>query len=161
MNIILQAAQAAQAALLGKQAIVFNLRNQLADAQQLLQAEIQQFQQTENAAQATRQSAQQAQTQVTTLTAAVTAAQTSAQHATKAAAEAANAVASQQAMVTDAKHRVENMISQLQEAVAELGQTELSAQKAVESAQIAQSNAEAAGAAVAAASVKTGHEYHH
>ena len=66
-------------------------------------------------------------------------------------------------MVVEAKQRVAHIFSQIQNALGDLHETEISAQKAAESAQIAQSNAAAAGATVQAAGIKgiqsEGHHY--
>ncbi|KAJ8934730.1 hypothetical protein NQ314_013220 [Rhamnusium bicolor] len=160
------AAQTAQAALVGKQAIVQNLKRQAIEAQHQLQGEISQYQQLEAVTHAAQAASQQAQNILNTLTAALAAAQGGAQGAEQAAAEAANAAASQQSMVVEAKQRVAHIIGQLQNAVSDLHETEASAYKAAESAQIAQSNAAAAGLAVAAASAKGSQSadsgyYHH
>ncbi|XP_072377660.1 uncharacterized protein [Diabrotica undecimpunctata] len=161
------AAQTAQAALVGKQAIVQNLKKQAIEAQQQLQAEISQYHQLEAVAQVAAQASQDAHAQLNTLTAALASAQAGASHAEQAAAEAANAAASQHSMVDEAKQKVGSILSQLQNAVGDLQETEASAIKAAESAHIAQSNAAAAGLAVAAASAKNGHNgggsggYHH
>ncbi|CAH1164196.1 unnamed protein product [Phaedon cochleariae] len=152
------AAQTAQAALVGKQAIVQNLKRQAIDAQQQLQGEISQYHQLEAVAQASQQVSQDAQNQLHTLTAALTAAQGGAAHAEQAAAEAANAAAAQHEMVVEAKQRIAQVLNQLQHALDDLQQTEASAAKAAEAAHVAQSNAAAAGLAVAAASAKSGHD---
>ncbi|KAJ8934732.1 hypothetical protein NQ314_013222 [Rhamnusium bicolor] len=57
-------------------------------------------------------------------------------------------------MVAEAKQRVAHILGELENAVSDLHETEASAYKAAESAQIAQSNAAAAGLAVASASAK-------
>ncbi|XP_056635542.1 uncharacterized protein LOC130444441 [Diorhabda sublineata] len=161
------AAQTAQAALVGKQAIIQNLKRQVVDGQQQLQAEIAQLQQLEAVAQVAAQSSQDSHALLNSLNAALAAAQAGASHAEQAAAEASNAAASQHGMVEEAKQNVAQILSQLQSAISELQQTEVSAIKAAEAAQIAQSNAAAAGLAVAAASAKDGHSagsnagYHH
>ncbi|KAJ8963129.1 hypothetical protein NQ318_018594 [Aromia moschata] len=160
------AAQTAQAALVGKQAIVQNLKRSLIDAQHQLQGEIRQYQQIEAVALAAREAAQQAQEQATALAAALSTAQSGSQRSEQAYVEAANAAASQQSMVTEAKQRVAHLLSQIDTAVEELQDTEYSAAKAAESAQVAQSNAAAAGAAVAASNIKgigssSGHGHHY
>ncbi|XP_023012938.1 uncharacterized protein [Leptinotarsa decemlineata] len=155
-SVAIGAAQAAQAALVGKQALVGNLKAQLAEAQSQLQVEIAQYQQTEAAVRAAEEAAAQAQNQVNTLSAALAAAQGGSQHASQAAAEAANAAASQHAMIAEAKQRLNQVLSQLQSALRELQDTEASAQKAAAAAHSAQSNAAAAGAAVAASASKGG-----
>ncbi|KAJ8925479.1 hypothetical protein NQ315_009317, partial [Exocentrus adspersus] len=161
----LGAAQTAQAALVGKRAIVQNLKKQVSEAQHQLQEEIVQYQQTEAVVQATLATSQQAQEQLHALTAAVAGAQSGAQAAEHAAAEAANVAAAQQAMVSEAKQRLAHLLSQLHTALGRLQETEVSAYKAAEAAQVAQSNAAAAGLAVAAASAQGsqagGSSYHH
>ncbi|XP_050306239.1 uncharacterized protein CG45076-like [Anthonomus grandis grandis] len=149
------AAQTAQAALVGKQAIVYNIKKQVNEAEKRLQAEIAQYQQTEQAAELAHQVAQQARNQAAAISAALASAQTGGQLASKAASEAANVAAAQQSMVARAKQQLANLIHQLQEAVHELSQTESAYYKATESAQLAQSNAAEAGAAVVAASAKS------
>ncbi|CAG9821212.1 unnamed protein product [Phaedon cochleariae] len=153
----LGAAHAAQAALVGRQALVGNLKRQLQDAQAQLQVEIAQFQQTQAAAQAAEESSHQAQAQVNTLSAALAAAQGGAQHASQAAAEAAHAAAAQHSMVVEAKQRLNQIVAQLQGSLGELHETEAAAQKAAQSAHLAQSNAAAAGAAAVAAGSKGGY----
>ncbi|CAH1127482.1 unnamed protein product [Ceutorhynchus assimilis] len=160
------AAQTAQAALVGKQAIVYGLKKQLNEAEKRLQAEISQYKQTEQAAELAHQVAQQVQNQAATLSAALAAAQSGGQLAAKSAAEANNVAASQQSMVAHAKQKLNVLLHQLQEAVQELHQTETAYYKASESAQIAQKNAAAAGAAVVEASGQaeiesSNHHYHH
>lgn len=166
--LLFQAAQTAQAALVGKQAIVQNLKKQAIEGQERVQAEIAQFHQMEAVAVAVQETSQLTQGLLNTLTAALAKAQGSAQRAEQAAAEAGNAAAAQHAMVDEAKQRVGQVLAQLHSALSDLQDTEGSALKAAESAQIAQSNAAAAGLAVAAASAKGqqhgGHAdgfYHH
>ncbi|ENN74527.1 uncharacterized protein LOC125505688 [Dendroctonus ponderosae] len=149
------AAQTAQAALVGKQAIVYSLKRQVSEAEKRLSGEISQYHQAEQSAQISQQSAQQARSQAATLSAALASAASGGQLAEKAAAEAANVAASQQSMVAQAKQRLSTLIHQLQEAVHDLSETEAAYYKAAESAQQAQSNAAAAGAAVVAASAKS------
>ncbi|CAG9829960.1 unnamed protein product [Diabrotica balteata] len=160
------AAQAAQAALVGKQALAGSIKRQLAEAQQQLQGEIAQYQQTQATAQAAENTAHQAQAQLSALTAAVTAAQAGAQQASQAAGEAAQAAAAQHAMVVEAKQRISQLSAQLQNCLADLHQTEAAAQKAAAAAHLAQSNAAAAGAAAAGHGGKGGYggfgsDYHH
>ncbi|KAG5868308.1 hypothetical protein JTB14_021435 [Gonioctena quinquepunctata] len=69
----------AKAALVGKQAIVGNLKSQLSKAQDQLHAEIAQYQQNQNAAKA----AEEAQAQVNSLAAALATAQGGSQHASR------------------------------------------------------------------------------
>ncbi|KAJ8951203.1 hypothetical protein NQ318_010230 [Aromia moschata] len=159
----LGAAQTAQAALIGKQALVQNLRQQLGDAQLQLQSEIALYQKTEAAAQAALEATQQAQTQLRTLTAAVASAQGGSDQAELVAGEAANVAASQQSMVAEAEQRVAKIHAKLEEAAQDLQETESSAQKAKDSALIAQSNAATAGAAISAKGSRGGHSggFHH
>ncbi|XP_018572811.1 uncharacterized protein LOC108912128 [Anoplophora glabripennis] len=157
----LGAAQTAQAALVGKHAIVGNLKQQLSEAQKQLEGELALHQQTENAAHSAQAAAQQAQNQLNTITAALATAQAGVQHAQHAAVEAANSASVQQNMVAEAKQRVAHVLGQLQHASADLQETEVSASKAAEAAHIAKSNAAAAGAEVTAAGAKGGYSGHH
>lgn len=154
---LLQASHAAHAAVVGKQAIVANLKKQLAEAEHQLQGEIAQYQQTQAASHAAQESAHQAHAQLNSLTAALAEAQGRAHHASQAALEAENSSAAQHAMVVDAKQRIAQVSSHLQNALNELHDTEASAKKAAEAAHVAQSNAAAAEAAVKAAAAKAAH----
>ncbi|KAJ8925480.1 hypothetical protein NQ315_009318 [Exocentrus adspersus] len=154
---VLGAAKAAHAAVIGKQALLSSLKKQLAEAQHQLQGELAQYKQTEAAAQLAQDSAKQAHSQLNSLTAALAEAQGRAHHANQAALEAGNSAAAQHAMVIEAKQRIAQIIDKLQSTSKDLQDTEVSAQKAAEAAQIAHSNAAAAGADVKVAAAKGGH----
>jgi hypothetical protein len=146
----------------GKQVIVQGLEHQLQDAEHQLQAEIAQYQQTEQAAQAAQEAAQQSQQQVSALTAALAASQGGAQHAAKAAAEAAGAAAAQHAMIQEAKQRVAHLSQELHNALAGLQDTENLGSEGRCWAHVAQSNAAAAANAVASSAAESeiaGHDF--
>lgn len=141
--------------MVGKQAIVENLKRQVSETQHQLQGEIAQYQHTEAASQAAHQAVDQAQSQVNTLRAALATAEGTAQTTSQTAAKAANAAAVQHEMVVDTKRRLAAVLGQLQAAGEQLRETEASAHRAQEAAQQAQSNA------AAAASKAGGHYGHH
>ncbi|XP_030745145.1 uncharacterized protein LOC115874184 [Sitophilus oryzae] len=163
----LGAAQTAQAALVGKQAIVAILKKQVSDAQTQLQAEVAQAELAQHALGYIAQAAQQAQGLTAALASALASAQSGEQTALKAATDAGTVAASQQQMVNEAKQRLGVLLHQLEAALLELHETEVYAYKAAEAAQLAQSNAAAAGAAVVASSAKVqadgsgGYHHHH
>lgn len=153
--------------MVGKRAIVQILREQASEAQQQVQAEITLYHQLEAVAVAAQETSQESQSLLNAIASALATAQNSGQQGEQAASAAGSVAAAQHAMIEEAKHRLGNTLSQLQSAQADLQETETSALKAAESAQIAQSNAAAAGLAVAAASSKSqygnadGHYHHH
>ncbi|RZC41362.1 DUF745 domain containing protein [Asbolus verrucosus] len=163
----LEAASAAQVALVAKQVIVQNLQRQLEDAQHQLQAEEAQYQQTLQAANAAQNAAQQSQQQLTSATAVLAAIQQSVQQNEQAAGTSNAVAAAQRQMVQEAEQRVGHIHSRLSEALAGLQQTQVSAQRAAAAAHVAQNNAAASAQLVAVNSAAVnnqvddhGSEYH-
>ncbi|RZC33751.1 DUF745 domain containing protein [Asbolus verrucosus] len=163
----LEAASAAQVALVAKQVIVQNLQRELEDAQHQLQAEQAQYQHTLQAATAAQNAAQQSQQQLSTASAALAAVQQSVQQTERAAASATSAAAAQHQMIQEAQQRVAHIHSRLSDAVGGLRDTQLSAERAAAAAHVAQSNAAASAQLAAVNSVQANNqieeheEYHH
>ncbi|CAH1374623.1 hypothetical protein MTP99_015937 [Tenebrio molitor] len=137
------AASAAQVALVAKQVIVQNLQRHIEDAERQLQAEQAQYQQTLQAAGAAQNAVQQSQEQLTAATAAFAAVQESVTQTERAAVAAGTAAAAQHQMIQDAQQRLGQLHLRLNEALAGLQETQLSAQRAAAAAQLAQNNAAA------------------
>ncbi|KAJ8981616.1 hypothetical protein NQ317_004377 [Molorchus minor] len=156
-----QAAQTAQAALVGKQAIIQNYKRQLNEAQQQVQREMKQYEQAAAAALSAQEASQQYQEQLNALGAALIAAQNGAHRSEQAVLAANSAAAAQQSMVTEAKQKISRLLGQISSSVEELHETEISALTAAEAAQVARSNAAAVGAAVAAVNTKGAHHSQH
>ncbi|RZB38806.1 hypothetical protein BDFB_008221 [Asbolus verrucosus] len=163
----LEAASAAQVALVAKQVLVQNLERELEDAQHQLQAEQAQYQQTLQAANAAQNAVQQNQQQLSSATAVLAAIQQSGQQTERAAAIANTVAAAQHQMVQEVEQRLGHVHSRLNEALAGLQETQSSAQKAAAAAHLAQNNAAASAQLVAVSSVAVndvvdehGLEYH-
>ncbi|XP_044264588.1 FYVE and coiled-coil domain-containing protein 1-like [Tribolium madens] len=163
----LEAAAAAQVALVAKQVIVQNIEKDIEHAAHQLQAEEAQYQQSLQAANAAQNAAQQSQQQLSATTAALAAVQQAVAQTERAAAAASSAAASQHQMIQDAQQRLARLHEKLHAALGGLEETKISAQKATAAAQIAQSNAAASAqlAVVNSASNQIdehgAHEYHH
>ncbi|RZC40410.1 DUF745 domain containing protein [Asbolus verrucosus] len=149
----LEAASAAQVALVARQVLVQNLERQLEDAQHQLQAEQAQYQQTLQAANAAQNAVQQNQQQLSSATAVLAAIQQSGQQTERAAAIANAVSAAQHQMVQEAEQRLGHVHSRLNEALAGLQETQSSAQRAAAAAHVAQNNAAASAQLIAVNSV--------
>ncbi|RZC36504.1 DUF745 domain containing protein [Asbolus verrucosus] len=149
----LEAASAAQVALVAKQVIVQNLQRELEDAQHQLQAEQAQYQQTLQVANAAQNAAQQSQQQVASATAVLASVQQSVQQTERAAATANAVAAAQHQMVQETEQRLGHVHSRLSEALAGLQETQASAEKAAAAAHVAQNNAAASAQLVSINSV--------
>ncbi|RZC40186.1 DUF745 domain containing protein [Asbolus verrucosus] len=154
----LEAASAAQVALVAKQVIVQNLQRELEDAQHQLQAEQAQYQQTLQAANAAQNAVQQNQQQLSSATAVLAAVQQSGQQTERAAAAATAVAAAQHQMVQEVEQRLGRVHSRLNEALAGLQDTQASAEKAAAAAHLAQNNAAASAQLVAVNSVAANNE---
>lgn len=165
----LEAAAAAQVALVAKQVIVQNLEKHIEYAAHQLQAEEAQYHQTLQAANAAQNAAQQGQQQLSAATVALTAVQQSVAQTEKAAAAASTAAAAQHHMIQAAQQKLSSLHEKLHAALEGLEHTKLSAQKAAAAAQIAQTNAAAAAQLTVINSANNqidehegqGQEYHH
>ncbi|RZC36503.1 DUF745 domain containing protein [Asbolus verrucosus] len=137
----LEAASAAQVALVAKQVIVQNLERQVGELQSQLQAAQSQYQQTLQAANAAQNAAQQSQQQMNAATAVLAAIQQSVQQTERVAASTGAVAAAQGQMVQEAEQRLGSVHSRLNDALAGLQQTQMSARRAAAAAQLAQSKA--------------------
>ncbi|KAH0817070.1 hypothetical protein GEV33_005721 [Tenebrio molitor] len=138
-----EAASAAQVALVAKQVIVQNLQRHIEDAEHQLQAEQAQYQQSLQAANAAQNAVQQSQGQLSSATAALAAVQQSVTQTERAASAASTAAAAQHEMIQEAQQRLGRLHLRLNEALAGLQETQVSAQRAAAAAQLAQNNAAA------------------
>uniref|UniRef100_A0A1I8NNW0 Uncharacterized protein n=1 Tax=Stomoxys calcitrans TaxID=35570 RepID=A0A1I8NNW0_STOCA len=140
-----QAAGTAVAVLKGKEVLLHRLEEQSAESHKVMQSELTQLQQAKRSAKAAQYSAQQALQHVSVLTAALNNAQAASELAQKSASEAAAELASQIDMVAQAKAKLEQVESQLYTARLDYEETKDAAEKATQSAQEAQLNANDAG----------------
>ncbi|CAD7093555.1 unnamed protein product [Hermetia illucens] len=140
-----QAAATAQAALAGKRILLQNLEEQSSEAHQQLEAELGHLKLAQAATSAAASVAKLAAAQVSEVTSALNSAQGVAVHAEEAAQKAAAELASQIAMVSKAKARLQSIEHQLNTVLLEYAATQEAAEKAAAAAQEAQHNAAQAG----------------
>ncbi|XP_067648061.1 myosin-2 heavy chain [Eurosta solidaginis] len=136
-----QAAGTAVAVLKGKEVLLRRLEEQNVEEHKALEGELAQLHQAKRSAKTAQYAAQQAINHVSVLTAALNNAQSASELTQRAASEAAAELASQIDMVAQAKSKLEQIESQLYTARLDYEETKKAAEKATQSAQEAQYNA--------------------